>query len=173
MQSLPNEDRRMLSDRRLAATRAWDTLAGIGRRFRLRRAEEHGSPYFVDRFPFSTLAAIVTLLLMSIVDAVITIHLIPAGCCEVNPLMAALLDWGVLPFLVGKYVLTAAGLPVLLVFKNFTLFGTRFRVGYLIPVLVGLYVLLLIYQSALLRAHLDNWQPKVTDRENVLGWIFQ
>ena len=157
MQSHSNEERRAVSDRRRVATSVWDTLTGFGRRMRLRRSTEHRSAYFVDRFSVSMLMAILALLLMSIVDAVITIHLIPAGCGEINPLMAALLDRGILPFLVGKYILTAAGLPVLLVFKNFTLFGSRVRVGYLIPLLVGMYVVLLVYQANLLRTHLEIW----------------
>ena len=44
------------------------------------------------------------------------------------------------------------GLPVLLVFKNYSLFGTRFRVGYLIPMFLGLYALLLVYQLSLLQS---------------------
>jgi hypothetical protein len=153
MQSFPNEERRAISDRRHMATSVWATLVGRGRRMFQRRWREHKRAYFVDRFSPSTLVVILTLLFLSIVDALITIHLLPSGCGEVNPLMARLLDWGVLPFLVGKYILTAAGLPVLLVFKNFTLFGTRFRVGYLIPTLVALYVLLVVYQVALLSMH--------------------
>ena len=53
--------------------------------------------------------------------------------------MNRLLEHGVLPFLLGKYLLTVIGLPVLLIFKNYYLFGTRVRVGYLIPLLVVLY----------------------------------
>ena len=46
--------------------------------------------------------------------------------------MAHLLGRGHHAFLAGKYILTAAGLPFLVVFKNYRLFGTRFRVGYLV-----------------------------------------
>jgi hypothetical protein len=150
---LDPKERRLLADRRRRPTTIWDTLASLGRRIAMRRGTERHGPYFVDRFPTTTLAVIVFLLFLSVVDAVITIHLIRSGCDEVNPLMARLLDWGISPFLIGKYLLTAAGLPVLLVFKNFTLFGTRFRVAYLIPVFVALYVALIVYQVALLKTH--------------------
>ena len=53
-------------------------------------------------------------------------------------------------FLIGKYVLTAVGLPLLLIFKNHCLFGTRFRVGYLILVIVALYLVLIAYQTILI-----------------------
>ena len=155
MKSYPDEERRVAADRRQTATSIWHTLVGSGRRMRRRRRDEHQRPYFVDRFSATTLVLILVFLLLSIVDAVITIHLLRSGCDEANPLMARLLEWGILPFLVGKYILTAAGLPLLLVIKNFTLFGTRFRVDYLLPVLVVLYVILLLYQVSLLRTHAE------------------
>ncbi len=92
---------------------------------------------------------IVSLLTATILDGVITLHLIDIGCVEINPLMSRLLRIGMVPFLLGKYVLTATGLPLLLVFKNHYLFGTRFRVGYLLPIFVALYMILLAYQLRL------------------------
>jgi hypothetical protein len=153
MQSIPSGDRRIVPDRRQTVTRAWDSLLGVGHRMFHRRRDEHAREYFVDRFPASTLVLILLILILSLVDAVITIHLLAADCGEANPLMAHLLEHGVTPFLVGKYTLTAVGLPVLLIFQNFRLFGTRFRVFYLLPVFVVLYVLLLAYQVSLLYAH--------------------
>ena len=153
MPSIPTEDRRTIADRRLVATSWWDSVCGAGRRMKLRRRDEHAREYFVDRFAPMTLLLILLFLLLSIVDAVLTIQLLPAGCGEANPLMACLLDRGVMPFLVGKYVLTAAGLPILLLYQNFKLFGTRFRVFYLLPALVALYIILLVYQLSLLQTH--------------------
>jgi hypothetical protein len=51
---------------------------------------------------------------------------------------------------VGKYVITAAGLPFLVVYKNWPFLGTRFRAGFLLPVFLGLYLGLLAYQVHLL-----------------------
>ncbi len=87
---------------------------------------------------------------MSILDAAITLILIEDGCEEVNPVMGFFLSHGPLSFLMGKYVLTVAGIPVLLIFKNFYLFGTRLRVGYLIPIFIFLYAVLIGYQFTLL-----------------------
>jgi hypothetical protein len=55
----------------------------------------------------------------------------------------------VLWFLGTKYVLTAVGLACLLVLRYYRLFGSRFRVGHLIPIITGLYVVLLGYQAFL------------------------
>ena len=43
--------------------------------------------------------------------------------------MHYLLAHGPLAFLLGKYVMTAAGIPFLVVYKNYPMFGSRFRVG--------------------------------------------
>jgi hypothetical protein len=143
-------DRRQFPDRRQEPTSPWDAMPPAGQRIRARRAEEHGEVYYVDRFSVLMLALVVTLLAASITDAAFTVRLVAHGCAEVNPLMGRLLDRGVLPFFIGKYLLTAVGLPVLLIFKNHYLFGTRFRVGYVIPVLVSLYLILIAYQLHLL-----------------------
>ncbi len=147
----PGVDMRTQPDRRQSPTSPWGCLPPAGRRTRQRRAEEHRRPYFVDRFPAVLLAFVLMLLLASILDALLTIRLIQAGGNEINPLMGRLLTLGVLPFLLGKYVLTAIGLPLLVVFKNYYLFGTRFRVGYLFPALLTMYVLLIGYQLVLMQ----------------------
>jgi hypothetical protein len=148
-------DQRTQPDQRQEPTRPWWAFPPAGRRLRNRRAVEHCRPYFVDRFSTTVLVFVLMLLIASITDAVLTIQLIQAGGSEINPLMARLLDHGVLPFLLGKYLLTVIGLPLLLVFKNFYLFGTRIRVGYLIPMIVALYALLIGYQLVLM--HQRPW----------------
>ncbi len=120
---------------------------------RCRRRNEHERPYFVDRFSSAMWLGVILLLIASMVDAALTIHLLCAGGIEVNPLMDQLLGYGVLPFLSVKYLLTVVGLPLLLIFKNHYLFGTRLRVGHLIPMTVALYAALIIYQLALVQQH--------------------
>ena len=93
---------------------------------------------------------IVSMLLLCIVDGALTIELLDVNSEEVNPVMRFLLAQGHRHFLVGKYVLTAAGLSFLVVYKNWPVFGTRFRAGYLLPIFLGLYLMLLIYQLHLL-----------------------
>ena len=117
---------------------------------RARRAVEHRRPYFVDRFPTTLFILIIAVLLLCLVDAVLTLDLLQRGSEEFNPLMSCLLQHGMRPFLIGKYAMTAIGLPLLLIFKNHYLFGTRFRVGYLIPIIVVLYLVLIAYQALLI-----------------------
>lgn len=144
-------ERRQKSDRRKKPTSPWAAFSPAGQRVACRRAEEHRRPYFVDRFASSTFLVIMMLVVASLLDAILTIQLLGAGAQEVNPVMDGLLLYGIEPFLLGKYVLTVAGLPLLLIFKNHYLFGTRFRVGYLIPATVALYAVLIGYQLMLMQ----------------------
>lgn len=141
---------RRQADRRRWPTSPWDALRLWGRRTRVRRREERRGAFFVDQFDAPTLAFTVAVLVLSLVDGVLTILLLDLNSEEANPLMRLLLQRGKCEFLLGKYVLTAAGLPFLVVFKNWPLFGSWFRVGYLLPILAAMYLILLAYQLHLL-----------------------
>ncbi len=150
MPSILNDDpaggQRRQSDRRRWPTSPIDAFRIGGRRTGPRRAEEHRGTVFVDRFDAVTLAMVVTLLSLTILDGVLTIELLEFNSEEANPLMWHLLKRGPLAFLLGKYVLTAMGLPFLVVYKNYPMFGSRFRVGFLIPAFISLYLALVSYQ---------------------------
>jgi hypothetical protein len=138
-------------DRRSRPTSPLDALRLNGRRRRVRRREERQGAHFVDRFHPGTLALIVALLGLTIADGVLTIELIGLNSEEANPVMAHLLRHGDSAFLLGKYVMTAAGLPFLVVYQHYPLCRSRFRVGCLLPVFVALYLVLLFHQWSLLR----------------------
>lgn len=148
-----NAERRA-ADRRREPTRISGAFPLAGRRMKNRRAAEHSRPYFVDRFSSGMLLCVLLLVLASLIDAVLTLHLLAAGGEEVNPLMDCLLNHSIEAFLIGKYLLTVVGLPLLLIFKNHYLFGTRLRIGYLIPAAVALYIVLIAYQITLVRQYL-------------------
>jgi hypothetical protein len=158
-------------DRRRRPTSPWDAFRPGGRRVRNRRAEERRQPHFVDRIDPPTFTLAVLLLVLTIVDGAVTLLLLGAGCEEINPAMGYLLRRGPLHFLLGKYALTTAGLPFLLIFRNFTLFRTRFRVGYLLPVFVALYLVLLGYQIALMNSPPDLSQQDLGDKPRLAAYV--
>jgi Domain of unknown function (DUF5658) len=145
-------DARNGSDRRRRPTRPCDIFRHPARRIRPRRDHERDRDHFVDRIDGRTFFLAVLLLVLTLTDGAITLLLLEAGCEEINPAMSYLLSRGPLYFLLGKYALTTAGLPFLLIFRHFTLFRTKFRVGHLLPVFVGMYLILLGYQIALMQA---------------------
>jgi hypothetical protein len=142
---------RGISDRRGRPTSPMDALRSGGRRCRPRREHERQGVYFVDRFYVVTLALIVALLGLTVVDGVLTIELIRLNSEEANPLMAHFLRQGDLPFLMVKYIMTAVGLPFLVVYQHYPLLRTRFRVGWLLPIFVALYLVLLFHQWSLIQ----------------------
>jgi hypothetical protein len=133
-----------------------------GRRLGPRREAELAEPYFVDIIDTFTFIMAVLLLVLTIVDGTATLFLLGAGCEEVNPAMDYLLRRGPLYFLLGKYALTTACLPFLLTFRRFPLFRTRFRVGYLLPIFVSLYLILLTYQIVLMTRP-AGWSESVSE----------
>ena len=143
-------ERRAQSDRREKPTSPWAALPPAGHRMKNRRSEEHRQPYFTDRFSPAIFVGVLLLIAATLVDAALTVYVLQGGGCEANPLMERLLDHSVEAFVIGKYLLTVVGLPVLLIFRNHYLFGTQLRVGHLIPASVALYAVLISYQVILI-----------------------
>ncbi len=117
---------------------------------RARRGEEHQNPYHVDRYETATFLWIIALLVLTLLDGFLTLLLLEGDFEETNPAMRWLIRYGPTSFIVGKYALTAWGLPLLLVFQNYSVFHPRLRVGSVIPAMVGLYLVLVLYQIGLL-----------------------
>jgi hypothetical protein len=113
-----------------------------GRRRWCRRAEDAERHAVVDRHGPLMRTLVVAILLLTILDGLLTLLLIDSHHDEANPLMAQLLARGAIWFVFGKFALTALCLPPLLIWKNHRLFGTPFRVKYLIPLIVVLYLAL-------------------------------
>ena len=149
-------NRRSQADRREEPTSPWAALPPAGQRMKMRRVLEHRQPYFTDRFSPDMLIWVLLLIVASLVDAGLTVRVLYGGGSEANPFMNYLLNHSIEAFVIGKYVLTVVGLPVLLIFRNHYLFGTRMRVGYLIPVSVAMYTVLIGYQILLID-HRIGW----------------
>ena len=122
------ESQRSQADRRHRPTSPLDAFRPIGRRVSPRRTEERHGTFFSDRFDAITLAMVVSLLGLTIVDGMLTLELLELNSEEANPVMGHLLRRGPLDFVLGKYVLTAIGLPFIVAYKNYRMFKTRFRI---------------------------------------------
>ena len=72
-----------------------------------------------------SLIVILLIVLLSITDAYLTLHLTSRGAVELNPIMAYYLDHSPLAFFGMKYLLTCASIIVILMIKDFYLFKTR------------------------------------------------
>jgi uncharacterized membrane protein len=115
-----------------------------------RSNHEESQTILAEKFPLSASILALALALLTIVDGVLTLVLLDDHHFEeANPAMRLLLHQGPTAFVVGKYALTVAGLPILLIFRRRRIFFPWLRVEHILPILVTFYMILLIYQIGL------------------------
>ena len=114
---------------------------GGGRRKTIRRVTEKRSHLFVDLYSSRLMFIVVTVITLSSIDAYLTLLLIEKGkVVEANPFMASVLSYGVFPFIIVKFLITASALIVLCLFKN----ARIARIG--LPLAVKIYLCVIIYE---------------------------
>jgi hypothetical protein len=89
-----------------------------GKRAKARRQEDSHRTFYFDRYSSHIFAAIVAILLLSVLDALLTLYLIDNGSTELNPVMSYFLRYGPFVFMGAKYFFTCAGVVILLLFRN-------------------------------------------------------
>jgi hypothetical protein len=117
-QTWPAVDRRSGRDRRQRPTTPWGNFFGLKRRKRGRRkGEERNS--FVDLYRKRDAALLISILVLNLLDALLTLIHIQRGGQEANPVMERLLsdgDYG--SFLFQKCAIVGSLLLILVVHKN-------------------------------------------------------
>lgn len=112
-----------------------------GRRKTVRRTHEKRSHLFVDLYSARLLFLVATIIILSCIDAYLTLLLIEKGkVVEANPIMATLLSYGIFHFVFVKYVITAVALLMLCLLKNARI--TRIS----LPLALKLYICVIIYE---------------------------
>ena len=114
-----NINRRSGKDRRIGNLPSVKTLLKYHRRKEIRRDEDTRRFIYFDQYGIKILIAIVVILLLSIIDAFLTLFLIDHGASEMNPIMAFYLELGPFAFIFAKYLFTSFSLIILLVFGNY------------------------------------------------------
>ncbi len=135
-------NKRSVTDRRKCPTPIISryTFSG-GQRKIIRREADKSEHIYVDLYSTRLLIAIMSLLLLSCLDAYLTLELIRKGSAvEVNPVMAYFLAYGTLPFTVTKFIITASSLIIMILFKNVKI--TRLC----LPCAIKIYILIVIYE---------------------------
>ena len=116
----PEADRRKHPDRRSRQTRPWGNPFGWKRRKTGRRDGEVENS-FVDLYHKRDTAMLVSILVLNLLDAFLTLIHIGRGGTETNPLMERLLQEGNETFLFHKAAVVGSLLLILVVHKNFTI----------------------------------------------------
>jgi hypothetical protein len=111
-------EKRSGKDRRTHQFPKLKYLLFSGRRAKVRRKADSHSTFYFDRYSSNLFAAIVAILLLSVLDALLTLYLIDCGSTELNPIMSYFLKYGPFVFMGAKYFLTCIGVIILLLFRN-------------------------------------------------------
>ena len=112
------DEQRSGKDRRTHRFPKLKYLLFAGKRSHVRRQDDWHRAFYFDRYSSNIFAAIVAILLLSILDALLTLYLIDHGSKELNPIMSYFLEHGPFVFMGAKYFLTCLGVVILLLFRN-------------------------------------------------------
>jgi len=147
---LPSVERRSGYDRRHRQLGILSKYWLTGRRAGGRRDEDKQRAHRIDRHSSKTLAVILLIVILSVIDAILTLHLVDRGATELNPVMNYYLGHGPLAFFWVKYMLTSAALIIILTNKTAYLFNTKFQVKILFIVFLVPFVLVIQWELYLL-----------------------
>ncbi len=146
---------RAMADKRAIDRRSfsWRTVIfgyARSRRLNLRRVEDAEVLFLDWHHPWLFFLAVGTMI-MSCVDAFMTLQLLQYGMIEANPIMAAVLDQSTMAFAASKFTMTGASI-LILVFLAKTRFMNRVRVGLFLTVIFSAYACLICYEFVSLLA---------------------
>ncbi len=145
--SAQSVNRRARPDRRRTTWRTFTHGAVRARRRHSRRdADEH---HFLDWHEAYLLVPVVSILLLSVADALLTLKILSLGGSEVNPVMAWLLETNIRWFAVGKMAFTGFGVLVLVAVSRARIFRVL-RVANVLHWFFAAYVALIGYEWVLL-----------------------
>ncbi len=123
----------------------------MGRRKAVRRKEEAKFPFYTDVYEKWVGIIFILIVLLSSLDAVLTLRILSRGGTELNPVMDALLDIDNTVFFFGKLALTLFSLIFVLIHINFKLLRV-IPMRQVLLVLFFAYSCLIGYEGLLLSA---------------------
>ena len=91
----------------------------------------------------------VLVLVLSVVDALLTLLLIDEGAQELNPVMAYFLTFGPSIFLLAKYLITAASVVIVVLLNYIGIERLRFSMGELLHYFAGCFAAVVIWEAVL------------------------
>ena len=142
------QERRASHDRRRSVLHAlWHGNFARRRHAPRRHTERHFA--VTDWFHAQWLVVGISILLLCVADALLTLTLISHGAEEINPLMAPLVKGSGHTFGYWKIGLTAAGVLVLTLLARVRYWGKA--IGTILYVVLGAYAVLVAYEVFLLR----------------------
>jgi len=150
MQPKNNVERRSGKDRRSQSGFNIRSLLMGGKRAIIRRQDDRYKFVYVDQYSQSLFGAIVLILLLSVLDALLTLLLMDHGAAEINPIMAYYLNIGPYTFLSVKYMLTSMGVIILLMLRNIFLRAIKLYTHSLFYFIIVMFVTVVAWEFYLI-----------------------
>ena len=144
-----DEKPRAGQDRRRRTFPPMRYLIAGGRRRKVRRWEDRQRVVILDRYSPRLFGCIVGILILSLLDAVLTLYLIEHGSTELNPVMDYFLKKGPLLFTVAKYALTSLGVVIFLMVANSVVPRTNFHAKKLFPYALIAFGVVIVWELVL------------------------
>lgn len=143
-------ERRSGKDRRKRSFNFLRRPFSPGRRRTLRRKADRCRFFLFDFYSPKLFVAIVLVLMLSVVDALLTLWLVSEGAQELNPVMAYFLNFGSDIFLLSKYLITAASVVIVVLLNYITFQRVRFPMGELLRYFAACFAAVVIWETVLL-----------------------
>lgn len=145
----PSFRRRAHADRRQTRATFFDVFRADGRRKTMRRSISTSTVgHYLDHYDARLVIPSLTILVLCIIDAQLTLNLLARGATELNLIMQLALEKGAMIFLLTKYAMTASSVMFLLVHHQFRIFNIV-QVRHIISAYAWIYIALLAYEISL------------------------
>ncbi len=143
------EARTYQGDRRVPSLKSFIYGALYPRRRAIRR-EEDRDHVFLDYHPQYLLIISTIILALSVVDGLLSVHLVNEGMREINPLMALLANGDPVLFALGKIACTTVGIVALVLTAHMRVYRVL-RASTILYFFLFMYVALVLYEIGLVR----------------------
>lgn len=147
-------ERRSGTDRRKKRFSLVLRLFRPGRRGALRREADRRGFYLLDFYSPRIFYAMTTVLLLSVIDAYLTLWLLGEGATELNPVMAYFLKSGPLVFVAAKYAMTSVSVVIVVLLNYICIKQVRFQFGRLLDYFAGCFAMVVAWEVLLILRHL-------------------
>ena len=121
-----------------------------GRRRHVRRKLDRSKLYMLDYYPPRLFYVLTAVLILSIVDALLTLWLVDRGAVEINPIMAYYLNLGPATFMAIKYFITAVAVTLVVMLNYAFVRFMGFHFGSLLNVFAGCFLLVVVWELILI-----------------------
>lgn len=141
--------RQSQSDRRQNPAAIFGIFRNGGRRKAVRRSAGTSTiGHYLDHYDPRLFMPSLIILVLCMIDAHITLHLLTMGATELNVIMKLAIEKGVVIFLITKYAMTATSVVFLVVHHQFRIFNIV-QVRHIITGYAWVYITLLAYEISM------------------------